>query len=69
MRRLYLQIYVAFLCILGLLADVFFIAWGISALSRRDLRVLPAQRYQPITTGPPAAAAQATPTLPPIIAG
>ena len=64
---LYVLILPSFLCVLGVFADVFFIAWGVSKLHQQNLRILIARQYQPVTTGTPAAPAPATPGLPPVV--
>jgi hypothetical protein len=56
---LFVLILPSFLCWLDILADLFFILWGVMKLSRADLRSLAAQEYQPVTV---------TPGLPPVIA-
>ena len=40
----------SWLCCLDVIADIFFIGWGVTKLHQQDFRVLLARQYQPPTS-------------------
>lgn len=65
---LFVLIVPSVLCWLDVLADLFFILWGMTRLREQDLRFLMARQYEPARAGAAAAPAATKHGLPPAIA-